>query len=94
MFHNAEHIPFLQELKELGKETQLDYMPELDEEANSLWEMYCFMGDDIIVCLDIYARRVGLPPFWDFHSCMLLVNKLKNKRAELDKLNREKSSNA
>lgn len=77
----------------MGRETQLDNMPELDETGNELWEMYCFMSDDVLQSVNIYADRIGLPFDWDFHSCVVLMAKLRRRRLELEKLKRDAIKN-
>lgn len=89
MFHNGDHIPFLRELKEMGRETQLDQMPVLSEAEQELWQMYCFTGDNVLQSVDVYADRIGLPFDWDFENCVLLIANMVRKRNELEKLKRD-----
>lgn len=89
MFWNGESIPFLQKLEEGGRETALSNMPELDEDGQDLWKMYCFIGEDVLAGVDIYDKRIGLPEDWEFEECVILVSRMKNKALELQKQKRE-----
>jgi len=89
MFYNGDSIPFLQKLEESGRETALSAIPKLDEDGQDLWRMYCFIGDDVLVSLDIYERRIGLPDDWEFEECAVLISRMKGKALELQKLKRE-----
>ena len=89
MHYNGDSIEFMERLAEGGRKTALDEMPTLDEEGRELWQMYCYTGDDILICLDVYARRIGIPFDWAFEECIGLVSKLREKKYELVKLDRK-----
>ncbi|MDH3375353.1 MAG: hypothetical protein OEQ39_00080 [Gammaproteobacteria bacterium] len=85
-------MPFLQELQSMGRETQLDNMPELDELGIELWEMYCFCGGDhILQNVEVYARKIGLPYDWEFRDCVLLMSRLSRIRTDLERKKREQN---
>ncbi len=85
MFHNADHIPFLQKLRQGGRATALDSMPILDEVQSDAWRMYCFTSSDVLPNMDVYERRVGLPDEWEFEECIHIVSILLRKRLSLEK---------
>lgn len=60
-----------------GFATALDNRPELDEVTIGLWNMYCFIGEDILSSLHIYSFRIGLPYGWDFEDSLTLLQKLR-----------------
>jgi len=83
MHYNGDSIEFLQKLSALGKTTALDDMPVLEEDAQDLWQMYCFIGEDVLLGMDIYARRIGIPEDWEFEQCLLLIASLQKTKREL-----------
>lgn len=88
VFWNGEHLPFLQKLRDQGRETALDQLPELDEDGQALWQMYCFTGEDILMSVDVYEKRIGIPTDWEFEECVLLISDLKKRALELQRLKR------
>ena len=89
MHHHGGSIPFFEKQRANGRATALDDMPVLTQDQQELWEMYCFTGTDILLSLDVYDRKIGLPVNWEFRDCVLLVSKMQNKRAELEKAKRD-----
>lgn len=88
MFYNGESIDFLKSLQSKGRTTALDDYPELSEDGKELWEVYCFMGDNVLVGVDLYDRRIGLPEDWEFKECVLLVAAMQAKWRELKKVSK------
>ena len=89
MHANGDSIPFLEKLRQGGRETALDGLPQLDTDEQELWELYCFCGSDLLVSIDLYDRRVGLPGDWEFIECAKLVNKMQTRKLELDQEKRK-----
>ncbi len=91
MHENGEpaHIKFLEKLREGGRITALDVRPVFDALSSEVWEMYCFMGDDILSSVDLYDRRVGLPLDWEFKECILLIANLKKRSRQLTRSDKE-----
>ena len=83
MHQHGKSIDYLEKLASTGRATALNDKPELTQDENELWEMYCFMGSDILVSTDIYDRKIGLPFDWDFRSCVVLMSKMKRRSDQL-----------
>lgn len=91
MFYNGESLQsgFLEELQRQGRETALDSKPELTEDGQYLWEAYCLVGENILVELDLYDRRIGIPEDWEFRDCILLLQGMRALEHKLRKASKE-----
>lgn len=63
--------------------TQLDDRPDLDYEEVKLWNLYASLGDDKLISLDVYEKRIGFPYDWQFDEVLWLVHKMGAKKAKL-----------
>ncbi|RLC97582.1 MAG: hypothetical protein DRI46_12750 [Chloroflexi bacterium] len=73
----------MQSLKNKGKETGLDLRPVLDFESVALWNMFCSIGSEILLSLDVYYSRIGFPLDWEFNEVLSLVISLESYRQKL-----------
>lgn len=62
----------------MGRKTALDYRPKLNDEAVEIWNIYCFIDENILASLHIYEIRIGIPIGWTFKECMLVIQKMKS----------------
>ena len=75
--------------KERGAATPLDDFPVLTAIQTELWQMFQFTGDSIMVSLDIYAKRIGLPKDWSFQESAYLLSFLQSEKMAIQKAKRE-----
>lgn len=88
MFWNSEHLEFIDKLDAEGRLDASQRCPDLDQDGHDLWQMYCFTGDDILMSVDVYEKRIGIPPDWEFEDCVLLIADMKRNAQKLTELKR------
>lgn len=85
----GDSAEFFEKRREKGIKTPLDNCPVLNNLQKELWEMYQFTSDNILVGLDIYSKRIGLPVDWSFKESAMLVSTLLTVKMDLLKAKRE-----